>query len=215
MLRKTFFYSGCLVLWELASVKFLLLSSDCSISLFILLSHCWNSLIPTLAAFADVLFPSNVGSFVNFQFGAKIFALRSDFSCNRGQCMAVHQSAHFAFDRQDCSFYFCFTVSFSFFFPFTVSFPLQLRIFLHKFLTGKNSVRQPGPGSSLIFLHRVTFSPKECRITMVKNVYSIFTHILLLSFWSYTVTGWQDVVPLVLQTGAGCLGTWGTSFNTD
>ena len=107
------FYGGCLVLWELASVKFLLLSSDCSISLFILLSHCWNSLIPTLAAFADVLFPSNVGSFVNFQFGAKIFALRSDFSCNRGQCMAVHQSAHFAFDRQDCSFYFCFTVSFS------------------------------------------------------------------------------------------------------
>ena len=83
----------------------------------------------------------------------------------------------------------------------------------HKFL--KNSVRQPGPCSSLIFLHRVTFSPKECRITMVKNVYSIFTHILLLSFWSYTVTGWQDVVPLVLQTGAGCLGTWGTSFNTD
>ena len=86
---------------------------------------------------------------------------------------------------------------------------------LHKFLTGKNSVRQPGLGSSLIFLHMVTFSPKECRITMVKNVYSIFTHILLLSFWSYTVTGWQDVVPLVLQTGAGCLGTWGTSFNTD
>ena len=49
-----------------------------------------------------------------FTLRARIFALRAaDISCNRA---LVQQSTQFAFDGQDCSFYFCFT---SAYFPAT------------------------------------------------------------------------------------------------